>query len=331
MIQRLVFFGTPDFAVPSLAALVAAGRAPVLVVTKPDRPAGRGRHRHSPPVAEWTRERGLPLAQPERVREESFLTSLRDLGPGIAVVVAFGQIFPRALLSLPERGCVNLHASLLPRWRGAAPIPAAIAAGDPITGVTTMQMEEGLDSGPILLQEQTPIGERETADQLFERLAQLGAELLLRTLEGLESGKTLPAPQDPALVTYAPRLEREGGRVDWRSNAHTLFRQLRALTPWPGLSAELRGKPVKLLWGEPLSSSAAPRWDQELAAASSPVTEPAAVPPGTFLGIVDEVLAVAAGEGTVFALARLQRPGRRAVSAREFANGEHLGVGERFG
>jgi methionyl-tRNA formyltransferase len=311
-IDRVLFFGTPEFAVPALAALTAAGRAPVRVVTQPAKPAGRGRRPQDPPVAAWARERGLEVAQPERVRDPGFLAEAAALAPDVAVVVAFGQIFPRALLDLPRHGCVNLHASLLPRWRGASPVQAALAAGDTRTGVTTMLMEEGLDTGPILLQEETEIGPGETADELARRLAEMGGRLMVRTLEGLERGDLEPRPQPATRVTYAPRLKRDSGRVDWGLAAREIHDRLRAYTPWPGLTAELRGEPVKIVAAEILDAAG----------------DGAA--PGTVLGLRDGRLAVACGGGSVLGLSELQRPGKRALRAADFVNGERLRTGESF-
>ncbi len=310
-IDRILFFGTPDFAVPTLAALVAAGRAPVRVVSQPARPAGRGHRLQDPPVAAWAREHGLEVMQAERVRSPDFLAEAAALAPDVAVVVAFGQIFPRALLELPADGCINLHASLLPRWRGASPIQAAIAAGDARTGVTTMRMEEGLDSGPILLQEETEIGAGETAGELSRRLAGMGGGLMVRTLERLEAGDLVPRPQPEEGVTYAPRLTRDSGRVDWRLTARQIHDRWRAFTPWPGLTAELRGEPVKVI--------AAETGDGDGGGA-----------PGTILGLRGGRLAVACSGGTVLAIAALQRPGKRALSAADFVNGERLQAGEIF-
>lgn len=310
-IDRILFFGTPEIAVPTLAALVAAGRAPVLVVTQPSRPVGRGRQPQDPPVARWAREHGLEVAQPERVRHPEFLERAAALNPDVAVVVAFGQIFPRALLDLPRLGCINLHASLLPRWRGASPIQAAVAAGDATTGIATMRMEEGLDTGPVLLLEETPIGPDETAGELAVRLGEMGGGLVVRTLELLEKGGIEPRPQSAEGVTYAPRLTRDSGRVDWTLTAREIHDRLRGYTPWPGLTAELRGEPVKITAARVLDGS-----------------DPAA--PGTLLGLRDGLLAVACGGGTVLGLAEAQRPGKRPLRAADFVNGERLRPGEAF-
>src|SRR5262245_32736431 len=310
-LDRILFFGTPDFAVPALAALVAAGRAPVRVVTQPARPAGRGQRLQDPPVAVWAREHGLEAMQPERVRSPDFLEEAAALAADVAVVVAFGQIFPRPLLDLPAQGCLNLHASLLPRWRGASPIQAAVAAGDARTGVTTMRMEEGLDAGPILLQEETEIGAEETAEELSRRLAAMGGDLMVRTLERLEAGDLAPRPQPAAGVTYAPRLTRDSGRIDWSLAAREIHDRWRAFTPWPGLTAELRGEPVKVI-------------------AAAIGERDGGAPPGTILGLRDGRLPVACSGVTVLAISALQRPGKRALAAADFVNGERLKAGEVF-
>ena len=308
----VIFFGTPQFAVPTLAALVAGGRRPALVVTQPARAVGRGRQMHEPPVACWARRHGLAVEQPERVRAPEFLARLTSLAPEVAVVVAFGQLFPAPLLELPRLGCVNVHASLLPRWRGAAPIQAAIAAGDPITGVTTMRMEAGLDSGPILLREETPIGGDETAGQLSERLAERGAVVLMRTLAALERGELEPHLQDERLATYAPRLRRQDGKADWTLEAGALAARWRAYTPWPGLEASLRGEAIKL-------------------SALRPAPVDGGGAPGELLGLEERGVRVACAGATAVTVGELQRPGRRALPARDFWNGERLRAGERFG
>jgi methionyl-tRNA formyltransferase len=311
---QLVFFGTPELAVPTLDALVAAGLPPATVVTQPDRPAGRGQKTRESSVARWTVAHGVPLLRPERVREPGFLAELAALHPDIAVVVAFGQIFPRALLDLPRLGCINLHASLLPRYRGAAPIQAAIAAGETRTGVTTMRMEAGLDSGPILLAREVAIGPAETAGELGPRLAAVGGELVVETLTRLFRGEITPRPQDPDLATYAPRLTRESGAVDWSLPAQDLYNRLRAYTPWPGLTAELRGRPVKIVSAVPAADAA----------------DTAAAAPGSYVGLADGHAIVSCGAGTALAILSLQRPGKPPRGASDFVNGERLATGESF-
>lgn len=313
ILDKIVFFGTPEFAVPTLAALVEAGLAPLRVVTQPARPAGRGQEPAEPPVAIWAREHGLEVLQPERVSDPEFLQAMKALAPGVAVVVAFGQIFPDELLAIPRRGCVNLHASLLPKYRGAAPIQAAIAEGEKKTGVTAMQMEAELDAGPILVQEETEIRPLETAGQLTARLAELGAGVMVETLLQLQAGKLKAKKQREEQATYASRLTKRDGKANWALAAGDLYNRLRALTPWPGLTAHLRGRQVKLVWGVPVD------WEEV------PVGSV-----GTYVGMRQGRLAILCGSNTLIGLERLQRPGKAAVSAADFANGERLRVGERF-
>jgi methionyl-tRNA formyltransferase len=301
--------------VPALAALCAAGLEPVEVVSQPARPAGRGRRLQDPPVVEWARAHGLPVSQPESVREPAFVEQMRRLDPWVAVVVAFGQIFPQAVLEIPERGCINLHASLLPRYRGAAPIQAAIIDGRTSTGVTTMQMDEGLDSGPILMQERVDIGPRETAGELAERLAEIGAQLMVRTLRGLASGELQATPQAHAEASLAPRLRKSDGELDWRHSATRLFNRIRGVTPWPGAFTLLRQRPLKVL-----SATV-----EETEVAGSGCL------PGTYLGLVDGRMAVSCGERSVLGLQRLQRPGKKPLDASLFVNGEAVEAGDRFG
>lgn len=312
-LEPLVYFGTPEFAVPPLEALAGACLVPALVVSQPPRRAGRKQHMRQPPVARWAVERGLELAQPERVDASEFVDRLRALEPAVAVVVAFGQIFPRELLALPAHGCVNLHASLLPRHRGAAPVQAAIAAGDTVTGVTTMRMDEGLDTGPILLARELPIGPRERAGNLAERLAVAGGELLVETLRGLAAGEIEPVPQDEARATYARRLEKADGRIDWSLPAEAIERRLRAYDPWPGCFTLYDGERIKILQ-----------------ATVAEETETSEATPGTIVDLDPEALVVACGEGSALALRRVQRAGRAEVSGRDLANGLRLGVGDRF-
>lgn len=254
------------------------------------------------------------MTQPESVRDPDFLDWLETFGATTMVVVAFGQIFPKRLLETPTHGCINVHASLLPQYRGAAPIQAAIIAGERVTGVTTMLMDEGLDTGPILLQQQVEIGQEETAGELAERLSVVGAELMIDTLDRRDRGLIEPRPQDHAGATLARRLSRSDGIIDWRVDAHRIFNLLRGLTPWPGVSTTLRGQPLKILWGCPVV------WQDsgELA-------------PGTFLGLIEGKLAVACGSGSVFGVERLQKPGRKPLAADAFVNGQRLEAGERLG
>ena len=309
--MKTVFFGTPEFAVPTLEAMVAGDYAPALVVTQPARPVGRKRHLVDPPVAAWARSHGFDVAQPERVRQKDFMNRLREIQPDVAVVVAFGQIFRRRLLELPRLGCINVHGSLLPNWRGAAPIQASIAHGEKVTGITTMRMDVGLDSGPTLLRGELEIGPDETAPELSPRLAHLGAKLLVETLDGLARGDLEAEAQDDAKATYAPRLTKDDARIDWRSTAQEIYNRWRAHTPWPGSSGRLDEKVVKILRCRPAAGS---------------TTEP----PGTFLGLEGETLHVACGDGTILALANVQVAGKKPLGARDFMNGERRQPGDRF-
>lgn len=322
--MKTLFFGTPDFAVPTLAAMVEAGYAPLRVITQPARPVGRKRQLRQPPVAQWARGQGLEVLQPEKVNRKEFLEPLRALEPDVAVVVAFGQIFRRRLLELPRHGCVNLHASLLPRWRGAAPIQAAVAHGEPVTGVTAMRMEAGLDSGPILRTAELEIGADETAAELSPRLAALGARLIVETLGELEHGPLEGTVQDGSLATYAPRLGKEDGQLDWRRSAGEVYNLWRAYTPWPGVSTSWRGRAVKLLELRPLLGEEAASAD----AGRGEVLLPAIA--GGVRGVEEEGLRVACGDGTIVAVERLQLAGKKPISAADFVNGEQPAAGEAF-
>lgn len=311
---------------PTLEALCAAGHRPRLVVTQPARPAGRGREVQPPPVARAASGHGLVVCQPQRLADERFRQRLAELAPDLGLVVAYGRIFPDWLLALPRLGCVNLHASLLPRWRGAAPIQAALAAGDEETGVTTMLMEAGLDAGPVMLQRRLVIGALETAGELTPRLARDGAELVLETVGRLEAGTVEPQLQDAERATHAPRLRRQDGRVDWCRPARELFNRWRAFTPWPGLTAELGGQPVKLVRVEPAQhADSYVKPPTQMPAASG-----AAGLPGEILTVDASGIDVACGDANVLRLSVLQRAGRRALAAADFARGERLGAGDRF-
>lgn len=306
---RTVFAGTPEFAVPTLKALMSAGHPVCAVYTQPDRPAGRGRVLRSSPIKRFALSHGLAIAQPASLKHEA--DRLRALRPEIMVVVAYGLRLPRSVLEVPVHGCVNVHASLLPRWRGAAPIQRAIEAGDAVTGVTIMQMDEGLDTGDILAQAQTPIQDADTAQTLHGRLARLGAETLVATLARLEKGKLEPRPQDGADASYAAKLTKREVFLDWRQPAAQIVRKVRALNPWPMACTEYHGEVLRL-W-EAITTEAAPAGE-----------------PGTVVGTGQTGIDVCAGDGVV-RLLRLQLAGGRSQSAGEFLNGRPIQPGERLG
>ncbi|MEO8277186.1 MAG: methionyl-tRNA formyltransferase [Thermoanaerobaculia bacterium] len=313
MSARTIFFGTPEFAVPTLRALAASEFRPELVVSQPSRPARRGQKMTEPAVVEAARELAIPFQQIEKVRHPDFVAQVAASRPDFIVVVAFGQIFPKPLLDVPRFGCVNLHGSLLPRWRGAAPIQAAVAAGDATTGVTTMLMGEGLDSGPMLLRAETAIGQHESAGELFARLADLGAPLVVETLRRLHAGTIHPEEQDGARVTIAPKIRKERARTRWDLPASTLDRTIRAFQPWPG---------AELPFGE--------EWIKVLAAQLDTAAVPTAASPGTVLGIERERLLIRAGDDSVLAVLRAQRAGRGPVSGGELARALGLAQSDRL-
>jgi len=308
---RLAFLGTPDFAVPSLAALAAAGHEIAEVYTQPPRPAGRGHRVRRSPVHEAAAAAGWPVRTPASLRDPETLDGFAALELDAAVVVAYGLILPPAALAAPRLGCLNVHASLLPRWRGAAPIQRALLAGDRETGVSIMLMDAGLDTGPVLLREAVPIGPETTAQSLHDTLAALGARLIVAALDGLDAGRLSPEPQPAAGVTYAAKLSRAEGRLDWRRPAVELERKIRALTPWPGASfaagGALGGEDLKALAGEVVSGRAG-------------------AAPGTLL---DDGLTIACGDGAL-RLTRVQRPGKAPVEAAAFLRGFALPAGIRL-
>ncbi|RPJ71469.1 MAG: methionyl-tRNA formyltransferase [Acidobacteria bacterium] len=310
---RVAFFGTPEFAVPTLSRLIDAGFPVVAAVTQPDRPRGRGQKASAGPVKSLAVERGIPVLQPERLRHEDFLGALGETAPDIGVVAAYGKILPEPVLTLPRLGLVNVHASLLPRWRGASPVHRAVMAGDPETGVSIMRIVKALDAGAVFAMARRAIGPEETADVVERDLAVLGADLLLDVLASIERGDATETPQDPAGVTYAPLLTKEEGRLDWSQPAVTLHNRIRGLHPWPHAFTFLDGARVIVLRSRP--------------------PEPAAVShgaPGEVLGIDRDHVEVATGGGTL-RLSQLQAEGRRALPAREFAAGARLAPGARFG
>lgn len=309
---RLVFMGTSAFAVPSLKALVEGGHQVVLVVTQPDRPSGRGRNAVvEPPVKKTALELGLPVFQPERIRDGSAVDKIRSLAPLDAIVVAaFGQIVPQDILDIPRLGCVNVHGSLLPRYRGAAPIQRAIMAGETRTGVTTMLMDAGIDTGCILLQKELEIGEAETAGELEIRLADAGAELLLETLRLMELGKIEPVRQDASQASYAKSIKREEGRIDWRKSGRDIVNLIRAFSPKPGAFAVFRGREVKVWRAAVLDESSSGE-------------------PGEVVGIGAQHIKVLSGD-CVLALLEMQPEGRKRMSGGDFARGFRILAGEKF-
>jgi methionyl-tRNA formyltransferase len=306
--MRVVFFGSPAFAVPSLRA-VAARHQVALVVSQPDRPAGRGRELHPPPVKEAALALGLPTLQPSKVRDPALATELAALAPDVFVVVAYGRILPPALLAVPTLGPWNVHASLLPALRGAAPIQWAIIRGERRTGVCIMRMEEGLDTGPVAARVDTPIDDQDTAGTLSERLSTLGAELLAETLPRIEAGASVLEPQDHARATLAPLLKKEDGLLDFRLPAAAVSAHARGVDPWPGPAATLEGEPFKLFGPRVLAEQGAP---------------------GEVLGPREHGLAVACGEGAV-AFAELQLPGRKRLPAAAVLAGRPIPAGSRLG
>jgi methionyl-tRNA formyltransferase len=311
---RVAFAGTPEFAVPALSALVGSRHAVVGVLTRPDRPAGRGREFQASPVKRLALELKLPLAQPSRLRCDADWAPLAQWDCDALIVVAYGMILPPPVLALPRLGCINIHASLLPRWRGAAPIQRAILAGDAHTGVSIMQLDAGLDTGPVFVERSVPIGEATNAAQLQDALARLGAQALLETLEALDTSQTAAQPQRAEGVSYAPKIDKAEARIDWRHDALGICRQVRAFNPWP--VAETRWQEQQLRIWEALD------WPAQ----GGP--EEQEQPAGSVIGLEQGRLLVRCGRG-VLAITRLQLAGRRALSAVEFAAGRSL-AGTRF-
>jgi len=306
--MRVIFMGTPEIGVPALLALIEAGHDIIAVVSQPDRPKGRGGQVSAPPVKQAAVERGIPVLQPEKVRDPAFVEAFRALAPDVAVVIAFGQILPQALLDIPRFGCINAHASLLPRYRGAAPINWAIANGERETGLTTMRMDAGMDTGPTYLRVATPIGAEEDAEDLARRLSLLAGPLLVETLARVADGLAA-TPQDDARATRAPLLTRDDGRIRWDRPAREIVNRVRAFVPWPGSVTGYRGEPWKVV------------------RARVGEARPKEAVPGTLLRVDGDSLLVAAADGTVRVLA-LQVPGKRPMPVQSFLNGHEVARGE---
>jgi len=309
---RIVFCGTPAFALPALRHLIAQPDFKIeSVVTQPDRPSGRGYETSTPPVKEAALEAGIAVYQPEKINSDSAFEFFQRAAPDVVVIIAYGQIIPARLIEIPRLGWINLHASLLPKYRGAAPINWAIVNGETRTGVTTMQIDAGLDTGPMLLRNEVSIGPDETAPELSARLAEAGAPLVAETLRKLDRGEITPTPQDNSRATLAPMLKKEDGRIDWRQSSQKIYNRIRGLQPWPGTFTTFRGKTCQI-WGRALK----------------PVASGGR--PGILLPTREDGLLVICGEG-VLRVDYAQMEGRKRVAGMEFAGGARIQPGERFG
>jgi methionyl-tRNA formyltransferase len=309
--MRIVFMGTPESAVPSLRRLVDDGHEIIAVWTQPDKPAGRGNKLHPPPVKEFALQHGLAIHQPQKIKTAEANDLFASHRADVAVVVAYGRILPPEFLAAPRHGCVNVHFSLLPRYRGAAPVNWAIVNGESDTGVTTMRIVQELDAGPILLQKAAKIGEHETAPELLSRLAGTGADLISETLENLDQIE--PKSQLHAEATFAPILKREDGLIDWRMDAASIERRVRGFQPWPNAFTSLNSQRL-IVWG-----------------AKPEVRKHMSRPSGTIVDASADAFAIACGESTVLAISELQPEGSRRMKARDFLNGRHIRVGDSVG
>jgi methionyl-tRNA formyltransferase len=306
---RIVFMGTPAFACPTLQAIIDRGEEVLAVVTQPDRPKGRGQQLAPPPVKELAESAGLTVLQPVKVRAPEFIEAMRELVPDLIIVIAFGQILPKALLDVPRLGCINIHASLLPRWRGAAPINWCIITGDTETGITTMQMDVGLDTGDMLLKKSIAIDPDEDASSLHDRLAALGADTLMETLDLLKKGELVPETQDDAFTCYAPMLKKEDGAIDWTKDARAVKNLVRGVTPWPGAFTNWEGKTLKVCRVSVVTGEGHP---------------------GEVLRADRTGLEVACGSGSLL-VHELQLEGRKRLPAAEFLAGCKVAAGSQLG
>jgi methionyl-tRNA formyltransferase len=307
--MNILFMGSPEIAVPSLKAILDAGHKVVGVVSQPDKPVGRGLEMTPPAVALFTSERGLPLFQPEKIRKNlELLETLRGLKSDVIAIVAYGKILPKEILNLPPHGCINVHFSLLPKYRGAAPLQWALINGDEETGVTTFRLNEGVDSGPILLQKKVMIHDEDNAEILGKRLAVIGAELLVETLEGLTDGSLEAIPQNNRLATHAPMLKKEDGHIDWNRKSKAVWGQIRGMTPWPGAYTSWKGKRLKIHAAELVDHSKKGM-------------------PGEVVEIAEDGLTVSCGQGSLL-VKELQLEGGKRLAADVFLKGHPLTTGE---
>jgi len=310
---RIVFCGTPEFAVPSLRYLPAQSDFQIVtVVTQPDRPRGRALAMSSSPVKDAAAAAGIPVYQPEKIKSEESFEFFQRTAPDAVVIIAYGQIIPARLIAIPRLGWINLHGSLLPKYRGAAPVHRAILNGERRTGLTTMNIDAGLDTGPMLLRFETQIGPDETAPELYTRLSEAGSPLVAETLRGLDAGTIKPAPQDNSQASFAPPLKKEEGRIDWSQSAQQIYNRIRGLQPWPGAFSSFRGKNCAI-WGRPIAQPS------RTASSSGEIAK------------ADGKVAVSCGDGTTLLLEFVQLEGRKRVTALEFANGARLSPSDRFG
>lgn len=316
--MRIVFCGTPQFAVPALKHLIAQPDFEIAgVITQPDRPRGRGQEVSFSPVKEAAVGAGMPVHQPEKIRAPEAQELLQKLAPDAIVIIAYGQIIPGRLLPIPRLGWINLHASLLPKYRGAAPINWAIVNGETKTGVTSMRIDAGMDTGEMLLQKEMEIGAAETAPELAARMSEMGAPLMAETLRGLAAGSIVPRTQDNAQASMAPMLKKEDGRIDWSRTAGEIFNRIRGFAPWPGAYSLFRGQTCHI-WGEPASD-----------VSEEEAREGMAGKPGILLVQRNKTM-VRCGGTTYLRLLSVKLEGRKQVTATEFANGAHLRTGEHF-
>jgi methionyl-tRNA formyltransferase len=310
--MRIIFCGTPEFAVPSLRRLAAEpGISVESVITQPDRPRGRGQHVSSSPVKEAALAHNLQIYQPETIKSDSAQEFLKRAAPDAVVIIAYGQIIPARLLTIPRLGWINLHASLLPHYRGAAPIHWAIANGETTTGLTTMQIDAGMDTGPTLLQHELKIGADETSPELAARMSEIGASLIVDSLLRLDRGEISPQPQDSEKATYAPILKKEDGRIDWTRTAEQIYNRMRGFAPWPGVYSTFRGQTCHL-WGHP----------EKIEASKGSA-------PGEIIFSAKDAFVIC-GAGTYLRLQFVQLEGRKRITTREFANGARITPADRF-
>lgn len=309
--MNIVFMGTPEFAVKSLDKLIEKGYRVNTVITQPDRPRGRGNVVQASPVKSRALENNISVVQPERIRTPGVIRALKDLNPDIIIVVAYGQLLPKEIIELPKFGCINVHASLLPKYRGAAPINWCIIKGENISGVTTMYMDEGMDTGDILLSQHTPIGDHETAGQLHDRLGDIGAELLIQTIEGIKRDNLCRKVQDHGAATYAPPLNRNTGKVDWKGSAQDIYNLIRGTNPWPGCYTCYGEQRMKL-------------WDARVSDSTSEGT------PGKVVEIVPKGLSVQTGKGKLLIM-EIQMPSSKRMAMKEYLKGNPIKLGSVLG